>query len=119
LGLNVESIKKNIEMAKLNLVKADTGEAFEIHDIDFSEVTPNDILRSKELFLPELPDIRYRLAKGSTVIFDENITLKELGFIDDDEIVMVVAKVLYGAPLANSILGKSTQKFSDVIISQY
>jgi len=72
-------------MATLNVAISTTGEAFVARDIDFTEVTPKDILANSEDFnLPPPPQgEEWRLLRGSTVV-DENTTLDKLGFKDGD-----------------------------------
>lgn len=79
-------------MATLNLINSTTGEEFGVPDIDFSEVTPKDILSSDDLGLPEPPaGQKWQLLKGSQVV-DENTTLEQLGFQDGDK-AQIMAKV--------------------------
>ncbi|MFQ5752208.1 MAG: hypothetical protein ACE5HI_09450 [bacterium] len=79
-------------MATLNLIVSSTGEEFSVPDIDFSEVTPKDILTSDDLGLPEPPaGQKWQLLKGSQVV-DENTTLSQLGF-EDGEKAQIMAKV--------------------------
>jgi len=79
-------------MAKLNVIIPTTGEEFEIPDLDFSTTTPKDILTSDGFVLPEAPQgQKWQLVKGSQVV-DENLTLEELGFKDND-MAQIMAKV--------------------------
>ena len=79
-------------MATLNLVNSTTNEEFDVPDINFSEVTPKDILSSSDLGLPPPPaGEKWQLLKGSSVV-DENKTLEQLGF-QDGEKALIMTKV--------------------------
>jgi hypothetical protein len=79
-------------MAKLNLILSTTNQEFEVPDIDFAEVRPKDLLSSKDLGLPQLPEgKKWQLLKGSIVV-DEDTTLEKLGFRDGDN-ALIMAKV--------------------------
>lgn len=79
-------------MATLHLINSTTGEEFEVPEINFSEVTPKDILSSNDLGLPVPPTgQKWQLLKGAQVV-DENTTLEKLGFQDGDK-AQIMAKV--------------------------
>jgi len=80
-------------MATLNLILSTTGEEFGVPDINFSDVTPKDILSSDDLGLPAAPaGQKWQLLKSSQVV-DENTTLDKLGFQDGDK-AQIMAKVV-------------------------
>jgi len=85
-------------MATLTLVLASTGEEFDA-DVDFSKVTPRQILNNKDLGLP-IPETQkeWHLVKGSQVV-DSDTTLEKLGFKDGDK-----AEIVAKATVATVIL---------------
>jgi len=79
-------------MATLHLVQSTTGVESKVPDIDFSEVTPKDILNADDLDLPKPPQgQQWQMMKGSQVV-DQNTTLEDLGFQDEDK-AEITAKV--------------------------
>lgn len=73
-------------MATLHLINTTTGEEYEVPDIDFSQVTPKDILESEDLGLPA-PLYGHSWAFSTLKdrqILDSYKTLEKLGFQDGD-----------------------------------
>lgn len=79
-------------MATLNLKVSTTGEEFAVPDIDFSTVTPQQIIDTMRNQLPSAGQgMGWKLLKGSQVI-NQNESLESLGFQDDDT-AQLMAKV--------------------------
>ena len=71
-------------MATLKLIDSMTNELFDVCDLDFAEVTPNDILSCEEL---KVTGKCYLSGKDSTsLLVDRDRTLEELGFKDGDTV---------------------------------
>jgi hypothetical protein len=77
-------------MATLDLIIQSTGEQFTLVDVDFSVVTPRDILMEFENseFFPERGS-EWCLLKGSIVV-DTNTSLESLGFKDGDKAKLII-----------------------------
>lgn len=71
-------------MAKLNILMPTTGSEFEANDLDFSQVTPQQIISNMRGNLPDAEQGKeWKLLKGDLVV-DQNVTLDKLGFKDGD-----------------------------------
>lgn len=71
-------------MAKLTIRISTTGQEFDADDIDFSQVTPQQIIDNMRGNLPDAGQgMHWKILKGAQVI-DQNVTLDKLGFKDGD-----------------------------------
>ena len=71
-------------MAKLTIRISTTGSEFEANDLDFTQVTPQQILDNMRANLPEAGQgMGWKMLKGGQVV-DQNVTLDKLGFKDGD-----------------------------------
>ena len=67
-------------MATLNIRISTTGEEFDADDLDFSQVTPQQILDNMRDNLPDAGQgMGWKMLKGSQVV-DQNTSLEDLGF---------------------------------------
>jgi len=79
-------------MATLNLKVSTTGEEFAVPEIDFTEVTPQDIINTMRDQLPTAGQgMGWKILKGSQVV-SQNESLANLGFGDGDS-AQLMAKV--------------------------
>jgi hypothetical protein len=71
-------------MAKLTIRISTTGSEFEADNIDFTQVTPQQIIDSMRGNLPEAGQGKvWNMLKGNQLI-DQHVTLDQLGFRDGD-----------------------------------
>ena len=71
-------------MAKLNLRISTTGSEFEANDLDFTQVTPQQILDNMRGNLPDAGQGKgWKMLKGGQVV-DQDVSLDKLGFKDGD-----------------------------------
>ena len=73
-------------MATLKLIDSTTNELFDVSDLDFASVTPNDVLSSDGIGLP-MGEI-WQMSKGSQVL-DGDTTLNKLGLKDGDKVLIM------------------------------
>ena len=85
-------------MAVLNVIVSTSGECFGIQEIDFTEVTPRDILsyfEETKLIPPSRGEGTRAILKGNRVL-DDNMSLDRLGVEDGDEIHIMERFGMYG-----------------------
>jgi len=71
-------------MAKLTIRISTTGSEFEANDLDFAQVTPQQIIDNMRGNLPDAGQgMGWKMLKGAQVV-DQNVTLDKLGFKDGD-----------------------------------
>lgn len=71
-------------MAKLTIRISTTGSEFEANDLDFSHVTPQQIIDNMRGNLPDAGQgMGWKMLKGAQVV-DQNVNLDNLGFKDGD-----------------------------------
>ena len=71
-------------MAKLTIRISTTGSEFEADNLDFAQVTPQQIVDNMPDNLPDAgPGMGWKLHKGSQLV-DQDVTLDQLGFRDGD-----------------------------------
>lgn len=71
-------------MAKLTIRITTTGSEFEADNIDFTQVTPQQIIDNMPSDIPDAGQgMGWRMLKGSQIV-DPHVTLDQLGFRDGD-----------------------------------
>jgi len=71
-------------MAKLTIRISTTGSEYEANDLDFSQVTPQQIIDNMRGNLPDAGQgMGWKMLKGAQVV-DQNVSLTQLGFRDGD-----------------------------------
>lgn len=71
-------------MAKLTIRISTTGQEFDANDLDFTVVTPQQIIDNMRTNLPDAGQgMGWKMLKGAQVV-DQTVSLDKLGFKDGD-----------------------------------